>query len=155
MRLAEDRFYVVTGSAFGVRDSGWIARHLPRDGSAEIREVTSAYAVLNIVGPASRQILQATTDDDCGNSAFPYLTVREIEIGLATSVRAARVGYVGELGWELHVPTEYAAHVYARLMEAGAAHGLDRRRLPRHRVAPDGEGLRLLVGGRDARHQPI
>ncbi len=107
-----------------MRDSGWIARHLPRDGSAEIREVTSAYAVINIVGPRARDILQATTDDDLSNAAFPYLTVREIEVGLATGVRAARVGYVGELGWELHVPTEYAAHVYERLMEAGADHGL-------------------------------
>ncbi len=124
MRLAKDRFYVVTGSQFGVRDSGWISRHLPRDGSAGIREVTSAYAVLNIVGPRSRDILQATTDDDLSNAAFPYLTVREIEIGLATGVRAARVGYVGELGWELHVPTEYAAHVYERLMETGADLGL-------------------------------
>ena len=124
MRLAEDRFYVVTGSQFGVRDSGWIAQHLPRDDSAEIREVTSAYAVLNIVGPRSREILQATTDDDLSNAALPYLTIREIEIGLAAGVRAARVGYVGELGWELHVPTEYAAHVYERLTEAGTALGL-------------------------------
>ncbi len=124
MRLSESRFYVVTGSQFGVRDCGWIAGLLPKDGSAEIREVTSAYAVLNIVGPASRQILQATTDDDLSNAAFPYLTVREIEVGLATRVRAARVGYVGELGWELHVPAEYAAHVYERLMETGADHGL-------------------------------
>ncbi len=124
MRLADDRFYVVTGSQFGVRDSGWIGRHLPRDDSAEIRDVTSAYAVINIVGPRARKILQATTDDDLSNAAFPYLTVREIEIGLAAGVRAARVGYVGELGWELHVPTEYAAHVYERLMETGADHGL-------------------------------
>ncbi len=119
MRLAADCFYAVTGSQFGVRDSGWIARHLPADGSAEIREVTSAYAVLNIVGPASRAILQATTDDDLSNQAFPYLAVKTIEIGLATGVRAARVGYVGELGYELHVPTDYAAHVYERLMDAG------------------------------------
>ena len=124
MRLQEDRFYVVTGSAFGVRDAGWIGSHLPDDGSAEIREVTSAYAVINIVGPAARDILQATTDDDCSNAGFPYLTVREIEVGLATGVRAARVGYVGELGWELHVPTEYAAHVYERLMQTGADLGL-------------------------------
>ena len=124
MRLAEDRFYVVTGSGFSVRDGGWIARHLPRDGSAAIREMTSAYAVINIAGPLSRDILQATTDDDLSNERFPYLTVREIEIGLATGVRAARVGYVGELGWELHVPSEYAAHVYERLMQEGGGRGL-------------------------------
>jgi glycine cleavage system T protein len=123
MRLAEDHFYVVTGSQFGVRDSTWICQHLPADGSAAIEDVTSAYAVLNVVGPNARKILQATTDDDVSNAGFPYLSVREIEIGLGRA-RAARVGYVGELGWELHVPTEYAAHVYERLMQAGVEHGL-------------------------------
>ena len=123
MRLAADHFYVVTGSQFGVRDSSWIRRHLPDDGSIAISDVTSAYAVINIVGPRSRDILQATTDDDVSNAAFPYLSVREIEIGLGRA-RAARVGYVGELGWELHVPTEYAAHVYEQLMQAGAERGL-------------------------------
>ena len=123
MRLAADHFYVVTGSQFGVRDSAWIRRHLPTDGSVGIAEVTSAYAVINIAGPNARRILQATTDDDLSNATFPYLTAREIEIGLGRA-RAARVGYVGELGWELHIPTEYAAHVYERLVQAGADHGL-------------------------------
>ncbi len=123
MRLAADRFYVVTGSQFGARDSGWIRQHLPDDGAVTIDEVTSACAVINIVGPRAREILQATTDDDLSSEAFPYLTVRDIEIGLGRA-RAARVGYVGELGWELHVPTEYAAHVYERLTQAGAQHGL-------------------------------
>lgn len=123
MRLASDYFYIVTGSQFGVRDSNWIRGHLPADGSLSIAEVTSAYAVLNLVGPLSRKILQLVTDDDVSNAAFPYLTVREIEIGLGRA-RAARIGYVGELGWELHIPSEYAAHVYERLMLAGAEHGL-------------------------------
>ena len=70
--------------------------------------MTSAWAVINIGGPRSREVLQAVRDDDLSNAAFPYLAVREIEVGPAP-VRAARVGYVGELGWELHVPTEYAA----------------------------------------------
>jgi 4-methylaminobutanoate oxidase (formaldehyde-forming) len=87
MRLAQDRFLLVTGSQFGVRDSAWIRRHLPEDGSPSIRDVTSAYAVLNLVGPRSRDILQATTDDDLSSAAFPYLAVRPIEVGLAT-VRA-------------------------------------------------------------------
>ena len=123
MRLSPERFYVVTGSGFGVRDSAWIGRHLPEDGSAEIHDVTSAYAVLNLVGPRARDVLQSATDEDVGNHAFPYLAVREIEIGLAR-VRAARVGYVGELGWELHIPSEQAAYVYARLVKAGAPHGI-------------------------------
>jgi 4-methylaminobutanoate oxidase (formaldehyde-forming) len=123
MRLAADRFYLVTGSAFGVRDAGWVRRHLPRDGSVAIREVTSALAVINLVGPKSRDVLAAVTFDDVSNAAFPYLTVRDIEIGLGRA-RAARVGYVGELGWELHIPTEQALHVYETLRAAGAAHGI-------------------------------
>ena len=123
-RLSENRFYVVTGSQFGVRDSAWIRRHLPAGGPVVIDDVTSAFAVLSILGPRARDILQETTDDDLSSAVFPYLTLREIEIGLATSVRAARLGYVGELGWELHVPSEHAMHVYERLTQAGADHGL-------------------------------
>ncbi len=123
MRLAPNRFYLVTGSAFGVRDSGWVRRHLPCDGSVEIRDVTSGLAVINLVGPKARAVLQAATLDDVSNTAFPYLAVREIEIGLAR-VRAARVGYVGELGWELHTPAEQALHVYEMLREAGEAYGI-------------------------------
>ena len=123
MRLAPDRFYVVTGSAFGVRDAGWIRRHLPADGSVAIREVTSAFAVINLVGPKARDVLAAATLDDVTNAAFPHLAIREIEVGLA-KVRAARVGYVGELGWELHIPAEQALHVYETLRQAGSAHGI-------------------------------
>ena len=123
MRLAEDLYYGVTGSGFGVRDMGWLTAHMPRDGSVAIREVTNAWAVLNVVGPKARDVLQPLTDDDLSNAAFPYLSVREIELGLAP-VRAARVGYVGELGWELHVPVEYAAALYDAIRESGRAHGI-------------------------------
>ncbi len=123
MRLAEDRFYGVTGSGFGIRDMGWLGRHLPKDGSVHLHEVTSAFAVLNVVGPHARDVLQALTDEDMSNEAFPYLTIREIELGLAR-VRAARVGYVGELGWELHIPTEYAASLYDAIWAAGAPFGI-------------------------------
>jgi 4-methylaminobutanoate oxidase (formaldehyde-forming) len=121
MRLAPDLYYGVTGSGFGVRDMGWIARHKPAD--VDLHEVTSAYAVINVVGPRARDVLQPLTDTDLSNGAFPYLTVREIELGQAL-VRAARVGYVGELGWELHVPVEYAADLYDRIRESGAPHGI-------------------------------
>jgi 4-methylaminobutanoate oxidase (formaldehyde-forming) len=121
MRLAPDLYYGVTGSGFGVRDMGWIAKHKP-DG-VRLREVTSAYAVINVVGPRARDVLQQLTDEDMGNAAFPYLTVREIELGQAR-VRAARVGYVGELGWELHVPVEYAAGLYDRIVAAGQPFGI-------------------------------
>jgi len=122
-RLDENRFYMVTGSAFGVRDIGWIRRHLPADGSVSIRDVTSAYATLNLGGPRARDILAAVADGDVSNAAFPYMTAREIRIGFAP-VLALRVTYLGELGWELHVPQEYAAHVYEALQAAGREHGL-------------------------------
>jgi 4-methylaminobutanoate oxidase (formaldehyde-forming) len=123
MRIADDLYYGVTGSGFGIRDMGWIRKHMPADGSVHLGEVTSAFAVLNVVGPHARDVLQSLTDDDLSNAAFPYLTIREIELGLGT-VRAARVGYVGELGWELHIPAEYAAALYDAIWEAGRAHGI-------------------------------
>jgi len=123
LRLDTETFYVVTGSSFGLRDSGWIRKHLPDDRSVQLRDVTSAYAVINLVGPKARAVLQSVTDDDVSNEAFPYLAVRDIEIGLG-SARAARVGYVGELGWELHVPSEQAPHVYETLRAAGETHGI-------------------------------
>jgi 4-methylaminobutanoate oxidase (formaldehyde-forming) len=123
MRLAEDRFYVVTGSGFGVRDSYWLRKHMPRDGSVALQDVTNSRAVLNLCGPQSRAILQRVTDGDVSASAFPYLQQREIRIGYAP-VLAARVTYVGELGWELHVPVEYGLHVYETLWQAGRDIGL-------------------------------
>jgi len=123
MRMGENRFYIVTGSAFGVRDGGWIRRHLPTDGSVDFRDVTSAKAVINVCGPRSREVLAKVADGDVSNAAFPYLGAREIRIGYAP-VLAVRITYVGELGWELHVPVEYAAHLYETLCEAGAEFGI-------------------------------
>ena len=122
-RLGENHFYIVTGSAFGVHDSDWIRRHLPGDGSAHLIDVTSARAVINICGPNARAVLQEVTEEDLSNEAFPFATAREITVG-AAPVRAVRIGYVGELGWELHIPTEYAAHVYTKLEEAGRPLGI-------------------------------
>ncbi|MDP2293036.1 MAG: FAD-dependent oxidoreductase [Actinomycetota bacterium] len=122
-RTAPDSFYVVTGSAFGAHDMGWIRTHSPDDGSVIVRDLTSARAVLNIVGPKSREVLQSVCEDDIGNAAFRYAKAREITIGSAP-VLAVRIGYVGELGWELHIPTEYAAHVYELLHAAGQEHGI-------------------------------
>ncbi|MGB8858519.1 MAG: FAD-dependent oxidoreductase, partial [Ilumatobacteraceae bacterium] len=122
-RTAPDSFYVVTGSAFGAHDMGWIRSNSPDDGSVIVRDLTSARAVVNIVGPKSREVLQSVCEDDVSNAAFKYAKAREITIGSAP-VLAIRIGYVGELGWELHIPTEYAAHVYELLHEAGQAHGI-------------------------------
>ncbi len=122
-RLDENRFYMVTGSAFGVRDRAWIEKNLPRDGSVTLTDVTSARAVINLGGPRSRDILAKIADGDVSNAAFPYMTAREIRIGFAP-VLALRVTYLGELGWELHMPVEYAAHVYELLQAAGAEFGV-------------------------------
>ncbi|MCX7361299.1 MAG: FAD-dependent oxidoreductase [Alphaproteobacteria bacterium] len=118
VRLDENRFYMVTGSAFGVRDMGWIGKHLPLDGSVTVQDLTSARAVINLAGPLARKILAKVADGDVSNAAFPYMSARELRIGYAP-VLALRVTYVGELGWELHLPSEYAAHVYEILLEAG------------------------------------
>ena len=123
VRLAENRFYIITGSGFGVHDADWIRRNLPDDGSLHLIECTSAYAVINICGPESRSVLQSCCEEDVSNEAFGFATARDVTIG-AAPVRAVRIGYVGELGWELHIPTEYAAHVYETLRAAGKAAGI-------------------------------
>ena len=122
-RLSSDRFYIVTGSGFAVHDRHWIESHLPGDASAVIRDVTSSRAVINICGPKARAVLQRVSEDDLGNNGFPFATAREIAIG-AAPVLAVRIGYVGELGWELHIPTEFAAHVYEQLWQAGQDLGI-------------------------------
>ncbi len=116
-----DHFYLITGSGFGVRDSGWVARHLPA--GVSIGDVTNAFTVLNLVGPRARDILQSVSDDDVSNGAFPFLAARRIGIGHANAL-AVRIGYVGELGYELYIPQEFGAHVYETLWQAGEAHGI-------------------------------
>jgi sarcosine dehydrogenase len=122
-RLGPERFYFVTGSAFGTHDRHWIESHLRRDAQAQILDMTSARAVINICGPKARDVLQVVTEEDISNTAFPFSTNRQITVG-AAPVLAIRIGYVGELGWELHIPTEYAAHVCDVLREAGEAYGI-------------------------------
>jgi glycine cleavage system aminomethyltransferase T/glycine/D-amino acid oxidase-like deaminating enzyme len=122
-RLAEERFWIVTGTAFGNHDLGWIRRHAPTDGSVEVRDLTSARACLGIWGPATREIVGSLTDDDLSNDAFPYLTARQISIG-NVPVLAMRVTYVGELGWELYCPTEFGLSLWDALWQAGQANGL-------------------------------
>lgn len=122
-RLAEDRFYIVTGSGFAVHDSHWIGQHLPADGPARLADVTSSRAVINLCGPRARAVLERVVEEDVSNAAFPFATARQITLG-AAPVLAIRIGYVGELGWELHVPTEYGAHVYECLWDAGSDLGI-------------------------------
>jgi glycine cleavage system aminomethyltransferase T/glycine/D-amino acid oxidase-like deaminating enzyme len=122
-RRAEDRFFIVTGTAFGNHDIGWIRRHAPEDQDVRISDVTSARACIGLWGPLAREILASVTSDDVGNEAFPYLTAREITVG-HVPVTALRVTYVGELGWELYCPMEYGLLLWDSLWQAGRPHGM-------------------------------
>jgi 4-methylaminobutanoate oxidase (formaldehyde-forming) len=122
-RLAEDQFLVITAATSQTRDFHWIRRHIEAEQGATLVDVTSAYAVLGVMGPNSRSLLNQVSNADLSNKAFPFGHFREIEVGHAT-VRALRVTYVGELGWELHIPTEFALHVFDTLMTVGAEIGL-------------------------------
>ena len=122
-RLADERFLIITGSAFGTHDMAWIRRHLPKDGSVQLRDLTGALACIGLWGPRARDILRQVTVDDVSNATFPYLTAREITVG-QVPVTALRVTYVGELGWELYAPTEMGLGVWDPLWEAGRPLGL-------------------------------
>ena len=122
-RLAEDSYFIVTGSAQTTRDANWIRRNIPDDANAVLTDMTSAYAVLAVMGPRSRELLARLTRADLGNDAFPFATMQEIDIGHAVA-RAIRMTYVGELGWELYVPTEFAASAYEAIVAAGGDLGL-------------------------------
>jgi 4-methylaminobutanoate oxidase (formaldehyde-forming) len=123
VRLADDRFRVVTGAGFVPGDLGWLRMHVPGDGSVTVREVTDTLAVIGVWGPAARRILQAVTPHDVSNAAFPYMTARTIRIAGA-DVWAQRVTYVGELGWELYVAPPDAVAVWDALGEAGRPEGV-------------------------------
>lgn len=122
-RLSEDAYLVVTGAGQGTRDLDWIRRNRPDRARVAVTEVTSAWSVLGLMGPRARQLLARVSDADLGPAAFPFGASREIAIGPAI-VRASRITYVGELGWELYVPVEQAALVYDELHRAGQDLGL-------------------------------
>jgi len=122
-REATDRYLVVTAAATQVRDFAWLQRHIPSDARAIAVDVSASMAVLSVMGPNSRALLQSLTDSDMSNAAFPFGTSQVIDLGYAR-VRASRITYVGELGWELYISTEFAPGVFDVLMEAGKAFGL-------------------------------
>lgn len=122
-RTGQREFMLVSSSATTERDQDWIRKHIPDGADAEIVDVTSAYAVLGVMGPRSRELLSRLSDADLGNEAFAFGDSRQITLGSAT-VRATRITYVGELGWELYVPAEFAVGVYEDLMAAGADLGV-------------------------------
>ena len=122
-RLAEDRFYIISAAATERHDLEWIARRLPDDGSVRLDNVSSRYGVLTLAGPRSRDVLQALADVDCSRKAFRFFRCRELHVGIAP-VRALRVSYVGELGYELHHPIEQQRALYDLVMEAGEPFGI-------------------------------
>ena len=122
-RLAEDKYLVVTAAVSQERDLNWIRRHLDDDAFVTLQDVTSGYGVLSVMGPNSRQLLSRLSDADFSNAAFPFGTSQEIDIGYAKA-RAMRISYVGELGWELYLPTEFSGPVFDLLLAEGAGHGL-------------------------------
>lgn len=121
-RLGEAAFLLVVPAATLQRDLSWIRRHLG-DAAVVVTDVSAGEAVLPVMGPRSRDLLALVSPDDFANAAFPFGTAREVEVGLGIA-RAHRVSYVGELGWELYVPTDQAAHVFETLIAAGAGLGL-------------------------------
>ena len=122
-RVSEDAFLIVTSAASVTRDYAWVKRHIPDDARATLTDVSSSYAVLSVMGPQSRNLLSRLTDADLSNEAFPFLTSKEIYLGFAP-VRAWRITYVGELGWELYIPSEYACNVYESIVREGSEFGL-------------------------------
>ena len=122
-RLAEDRFRVITGTAFGQHDLFWIRDHAPEDGSVQVEDVTAAYACIGLWGPAARDILQKLTPTSMAGPAFPFMTAQTLAVGSVPCL-ALRVTYVGELGWELYCPAEFGLRLWDTIWEAGGAKGL-------------------------------
>ncbi len=122
-RVALDEYYIVTGTGFATHDFDWITRNIPSSARCELVDVTSGSAVLSLMGPNARAILARVCADDLSNDGFPFGTARRISVAKCP-VLALRVTYVGELGWELHMPTDVAVTVYEALMSAGAGLGL-------------------------------
>jgi len=143
-RLAEDAFLVVTIAAAATHDADWIRRSL-RDSRVTFTDVTSAFSVLGVMGPRSRELLSRLTDADLSDGGFSFGATREIHIGHVMA-RATRITYVGELGWELYVPTEFAASVYEAVLEAGEGLGL------RHAGSHAMDSLRMEKGYRSWGH---
>ncbi|WP_119168103.1 GcvT family protein [Algihabitans albus] len=123
-KLGEQRYYLISSGAANRFDWDFLWKALPGDGSVQLEDVTLHRGVFVLAGPNARKVLEQVTDSDISNAAFPWLSMQEIAIGVAGDVRALRVNFVGELGWELHHPIEYQHAIYDALMQAGAAHGL-------------------------------
>jgi heterotetrameric sarcosine oxidase gamma subunit len=158
-RLKEDKFFIVTAGATAQRDFDYIQRAIPEGAHAFLIDVNSAYAMLGVMGPNSRRLLEKVTDADLSNQAFPVATAKEIHVGYATPL-AMRMSFVGELGWELYVPTDFALGMFDVLMKAGedlsvklvGLHAVDSLRLERgfrhwpSDIDPDSTPLEASLG---------
>jgi glycine cleavage system aminomethyltransferase T/glycine/D-amino acid oxidase-like deaminating enzyme len=123
MRLAHDRFRVVTGGGMGMRDKKLFTDALPADGSAQLFDTTNSWTTIGLWGPRARDILAGVTSDDVSHAGFPFLTSKTVEINGVRTL-ASRISYVGELGWEIYVPIEQGLRVWDALRESGGPHGL-------------------------------
>jgi glycine cleavage system T protein len=117
-KQAEGRYFIVTPGATGPRDFDWIQRHIQKDEHATLTDITSGYTMLAVMGPKARDLMTTLTDADLSNEAFPFGTARDIDVAYA-KVTAVRMSFVGELGWELYIPTEFSNNVFDALMAAG------------------------------------
>jgi glycine cleavage system aminomethyltransferase T len=122
-RLSDTAYLVITAAAAARRDFGWLRRHIPEGAHSVATDIGSSLAVLSVMGPNSRALLEKLSGADLSNAAFPFATSKQIEIGSA-QVRASRITYVGELGWELYIPTEFALGVFDAIVSSGEPHGL-------------------------------
>jgi dimethylglycine oxidase len=120
-RLGDDDFLVVTGGAVGRHDVAWMRRHLPDDGSVRLEDLSSALCCLGLWGPRARDVLTELTDDDLSNESFPYMGARTLDVA-SIPVRALRLSYVGELGWEIYAPTEFGQRLWDEVWSAGRKH---------------------------------
>jgi glycine cleavage system aminomethyltransferase T/glycine/D-amino acid oxidase-like deaminating enzyme len=144
-KLDDERFWVVASDTAQRHVATWMRRHIPEHARAHVADMTSAYAQLNVQGPRARELLQALTSADLSNAAFPFRAAREIDVGFAR-VLCVRITYLGELGYELYIPTEQALHVHDRLVAAGRALGM------RHAGLKALASLRMEKGYRDYGH---
>jgi 4-methylaminobutanoate oxidase (formaldehyde-forming) len=122
-RLAEDVYFLVLADSMHRHVVTWLKQHIPPEAHVFVTDVTSGYSVISVQGPKSRRLISGLTNADMSNEAFPYLTMQEIDLGYAL-IKALRITYVGELGWELYVPTEFTLDVFDSLVDAGADVGL-------------------------------
>jgi len=117
-QLGPDRFWVLTGGGTGREDLAWIQKNAPRDGSVQVRDLTSQYTAVGLWGPQARAVLEKVAEEDLSTQAFPYLTARQLHLE-SIPVLALRISYVGELGWEIYTPAEYGARLWSVLWESG------------------------------------